>query len=117
MTLLCADDQCINGDKTVAHWLFDEDIYTNMSLFQKPTDRTQRYAHPLFPFYVCSADNPSFLPVRYSAMGLHKLMRLLTLSMAGEGYLSKRGVFLQVEPFQEAQSLLDFAYLFRLYGK
>lgn len=40
--LPCTDDQCIEGGKTISHWLFDGDIYDNMSLLQPPTPRVQR---------------------------------------------------------------------------
>lgn len=56
-------DQALVGDKTLAHWLMDAALYTNM--------RT---------------DDPSPLVAR--GVALHKLIRLLTLSLGGEAYLN-----------------------------
>lgn len=55
-------DQSIVGDKTIAHWLFDSEIYYNMSKLQPNT------------------------PVRFRAIALHKIIRFLSL-MLGDGYL------------------------------
>lgn len=60
-------DQAIVGDKTIAMWLFDSDIYHGMSLEKEETLRVNR------------------------GMALHKMIRLLTLSLAGEGYLNFMG--------------------------
>jgi 1,4-alpha-glucan branching enzyme len=57
-------DQAIVGDKTIAHWLFDGEIYTHMSKLQGP--KTLKGAR---------------------AIGLHKMIRLLTL-MLGDGFLA-----------------------------
>ena len=59
-------DQALVGDKTLAMWLFDEAIYTGMSV---------------------DSDN---LKVD-RGVALHKLIRLLTFSLAGEGYLNFMG--------------------------
>lgn len=47
------------GDKTIAFWLMDKDMYTNMSL-----------------------DRPS--PVVDRGIALHKMIRLITLTLGGK---------------------------------
>ncbi|SHK96557.1 alpha amylase C-terminal domain-containing protein [Hymenobacter psychrotolerans] len=56
-------DQALVGDKTLAHWLFDKAIYENM------------HQH-----------DPS--PIAERGVALHKMIRLLTLSLGGEAYLN-----------------------------
>ncbi len=53
-------DQAIVGDKTLSMWLFDKEIYTNMSLLSEETLRVFR------------------------GVALHKMIRLLTIAIAGE---------------------------------
>lgn len=60
-------DQALVGDKTLLMWLLNEQIYTNMSIFSPATDRTKR------------------------GIRLHKLIRLLTIGLGGEGYLNFEG--------------------------
>jgi len=60
-------DQCLVGDKTIAMWLFDKEIYTSMS-------------------NVCP-----LTPVVDRGVALHKMIRLLTCGLAGEGYLNFMG--------------------------
>lgn len=57
-------DQALVGDKTLAFWLMDKEMYTNMSDL---TDRT---------------------PIIDRGLSLHKIIRLLTHSLGGEGYLN-----------------------------
>ena len=57
-------DQAIVGDKTIAHWLLDKAIYTNMSVLSPRTDIVER------------------------GLALHKMIRLLVHSLGGEGYLN-----------------------------
>lgn len=57
-------DQSIVGDKTISMWLFDSEIYYNMSLLNQP----------------------SFVVDR--GMALHKMIRLITIALGGEGYLN-----------------------------
>eukprot|EP00768_Dysnectes_brevis_P006325 gnl/Dysnectes_brevis/4933_a6865_522.p1 GENE.gnl/Dysnectes_brevis/4933_a6865_522~~gnl/Dysnectes_brevis/4933_a6865_522.p1 ORF type:complete len:693 (-),score=281.40 gnl/Dysnectes_brevis/4933_a6865_522:772-2850(-) len=57
-------DQAIVGDKTLSMWLLDSEIYTGMSIFQEASDRVKR------------------------AIRLHKLIRLTTFGLGGEGYLT-----------------------------
>jgi len=59
-------DQALVGDKTLAFWLMDQHMYWHMS---KDDD------HPAID----------------RGMALHKLIRLLTLSLGGEGYLTFMG--------------------------
>lgn len=61
-------DQALVGDKTIAMWLFDEQIYTNMSV----------------------ESNEETIKV-FRGMALHKLIRLLTMSLSGQGYLNFMG--------------------------
>ncbi|KAI7855891.1 1,4-alpha-glucan-branching enzyme GBE1 [Circinella umbellata] len=60
-------DQALVGDKTIAFWLMDKEMYTNMS---DMTDRT---------------------PIIDRGMALHKLIRLMTHGLGGEGYLNFEG--------------------------
>ena len=57
-------DQALVGDKTLAFWMMDAEMYTNMSSF---TERT---------------------PVIDRGMGLHKMIRALVHGLGGEGYLN-----------------------------
>lgn len=60
-------DQALVGDKTLAFWLMDKEMYTNMS------DLTER------------------TPIIDRGLALHKMIRLLTHSLGGEGYLNFEG--------------------------
>jgi 1,4-alpha-glucan branching enzyme len=60
-------DQAIVGDKTISMWLFDKEIYHNMSVRDHLSIRVDR------------------------GMQLHKMIRLLTLGLGGEGYLNFMG--------------------------
>jgi len=62
-------DQCIVGDKTLAFWLMDAEMYTGMSLFSQP--------------------QASMCVDR--GLSLHKMIRLLVLGLGGEGYLNFMG--------------------------
>eukprot|EP00835_Amoeboradix_gromovi_P003146 NODE_198_length_15297_cov_0.486182.p2 type:complete len:527 gc:universal NODE_198_length_15297_cov_0.486182:9303-7723(-) len=62
-------DQALVGDKTLAFWLMDKEMYTNMSDFTPLT------------------------PVIDRGIQLHKLIRLLTFGLGGDGYLTFEGVF------------------------
>ncbi|KAK0539021.1 alpha-1,4-glucan branching enzyme [Tilletia horrida] len=57
-------DQALVGDKTIAFWLMDKEMYTNMS------DLTER------------------TPVIDRGLALHKMIRFITHALGGEGYLS-----------------------------
>ena len=57
-------DQSLVGDKTLAFWLMDKAMYTDMSVLQ-----------PLSP-------------VVERGIALHKMIRLLTHALGGEGYLN-----------------------------
>lgn len=59
-------DQALVGDKTIMFWLADQEMYWHMS----------------------KADDS---PVIARAMALHKMIRLITSSLAGEGYLNFMG--------------------------
>ena len=60
-------DQAIVGDKTIAQWLFDTEIYTGMSKKQSNSIRIDR------------------------GIALHKMIRLLTQSLGGQAYLNFMG--------------------------
>eukprot|EP01111_Echinosteliopsis_oligospora_P004620 TRINITY_DN1762_c0_g1_i1.p1 TRINITY_DN1762_c0_g1~~TRINITY_DN1762_c0_g1_i1.p1 ORF type:complete len:773 (+),score=216.46 TRINITY_DN1762_c0_g1_i1:112-2319(+) len=60
-------DQALVGDKTTAFWLMDKEMYTHMSVLQEPT------------------------PVIARGIALHKMIRLITFSLGGEGYLTFMG--------------------------
>ncbi|XP_023323233.1 1,4-alpha-glucan-branching enzyme [Eurytemora carolleeae] len=57
-------DQALVGDKTIAFWLMDKDMYTGMGLNEPASDVVQR------------------------GLALHKMIRLVTHGLAGEGYLN-----------------------------
>ena len=59
-------DQAMVGDKTLAFWLMDKEMYENMS----------KFAHSI---------------VVERGIALHKMIRLMTFSLAGEGYLNFMG--------------------------
>ncbi|KAH7372698.1 hypothetical protein KP509_17G017100 [Ceratopteris richardii] len=60
-------DQALVGDKTIAFWLMDKDMYDFMAL-----------------------DGPS-TPVIDRGIALHKMIRLITMGLGGEGYLNFMG--------------------------
>ncbi|KAG6514530.1 1,4-alpha-glucan-branching enzyme 1, chloroplastic/amyloplastic-like [Zingiber officinale] len=60
-------DQALVGDKTLAFWLMDKDMYGFMALDRPSTPRIDR------------------------GIALHKMIRLLTMSLGGEGYLNFMG--------------------------
>ncbi|XP_063219264.1 1,4-alpha-glucan-branching enzyme isoform X2 [Bacillus rossius redtenbacheri] len=57
-------DQALVGDKTIAFWLMDKEMYTHMSLLSEPS------------------------PVIDRGIALHKMIRLITHVLGGEGYLN-----------------------------
>lgn len=60
-------DQALVGDKTIAFWLMDAEMYTNMSTLSPLT------------------------PVVDRGLALHKMIRLLTYGLGGEGWLNFSG--------------------------
>jgi 1,4-alpha-glucan branching enzyme len=60
-------DQALVGDKTIAFWLMDAEMYTGMSSLTETTGTVHR------------------------GVALHKMIRLLTFALAGKGYLSFMG--------------------------
>ncbi|GJE84371.1 glycoside hydrolase family 13 protein [Phanerochaete sordida] len=60
-------DQALVGDKTLAFWLMDKEMYTNMS------------------------DLTEYTPIIARGIALHKMIRLLVHSLGGEGYLNFEG--------------------------
>eukprot|EP00741_Cyanophora_paradoxa_P021974 tig00021432_g21211.t1 len=60
-------DQALVGDKTIAFWLMDKEMYWHMSTTQPLT------------------------PIIDRGMSLHKMIRLLTIALGGEGYLGFMG--------------------------
>ncbi|KPI35907.1 1,4-alpha-glucan-branching enzyme [Cyphellophora attinorum] len=60
-------DQALVGDKTLMFWMADAQMYTNMSTLTELT------------------------PVIERAMSLHKMIRLVTHALGGEGYLNFEG--------------------------
>ena len=60
-------DQALVGDKSIAFWLMDQEMYTNMSMISERTPRIDR------------------------GMALHKMLRLLTFGLGGEGLLTFMG--------------------------
>ncbi|KIJ69977.1 glycoside hydrolase family 13 protein [Hydnomerulius pinastri MD-312] len=60
-------DQALVGDKTLAFWLMDKEMYTHMS------------------------DLTPMTPIIARGIALHKMIRLLVHSLGGEGYLNFEG--------------------------
>ncbi|PKA62389.1 1,4-alpha-glucan-branching enzyme 2-2, chloroplastic/amyloplastic [Apostasia shenzhenica] len=60
-------DQALVGDKTIAFWLMDKDMYDFMALDGPSTPRVDR------------------------GIALHKMIRLITMGIGGEGYLNFMG--------------------------
>jgi len=60
-------DQALVGDKTIAFWLMDAEMYTNMSTLSPLTGVIDR------------------------GLALHKMIRLLTYGLGGEGWLNFMG--------------------------
>lgn len=60
-------DQALVGDKTIAFWLMDAEMYTNMSTLSPLTAVVDR------------------------GLALHKMIRLLTHGLGGEGWLNFMG--------------------------
>ncbi|KAI9735229.1 MAG: alpha-1,4-glucan branching enzyme [Cirrosporium novae-zelandiae] len=60
-------DQALVGDKSLLFWLCDKELYTNMSILTELT------------------------PVIERGLSLHKMIRLITHSLGGEGYLNFEG--------------------------
>ncbi|CAO3592610.1 unnamed protein product [Absidia cylindrospora] len=60
-------DQALVGDKTLAFWMMDKEMYTNMS------------------------DLTELTPVIDRGMALHKMIRLISHGLGGEGYLNFEG--------------------------
>ncbi|KAG0490708.1 hypothetical protein HPP92_007571 [Vanilla planifolia] len=60
-------DQALVGDKTIAFWLMDKDMYDFMALDGPSTPRIDR------------------------GIALHKMIRLITMGLGGEGYLNFMG--------------------------
>ncbi|KAJ2588538.1 alpha-1,4-glucan branching enzyme [Coemansia sp. RSA 1722] len=60
-------DQALVGDKTLAFWLMDKEMYTNMS------------------------DATELTPTIERGMALHKMIRLVTCGLGGEGYMTFEG--------------------------
>ncbi|KAJ4753330.1 hypothetical protein LUZ62_087735 [Rhynchospora pubera] len=60
-------DQALVGDKTIAFWLMDKDMYDFMALDRPSTPRIDR------------------------GIALHKMIRLITMGLGGEGYLNFMG--------------------------
>ncbi|XRM45545.1 alpha-1,4-glucan branching enzyme [Aspergillus tubingensis] len=60
-------DQALVGDKTIMMWLCDKEMYTHMSVLTE------------------------FTPIIERGMALHKMLRLVTHALGGEGYLNFEG--------------------------
>ncbi|ODQ63126.1 glycoside hydrolase [Nadsonia fulvescens var. elongata DSM 6958] len=60
-------DQALVGDKTLAFWLMDKEMYTHMSVLSPPSLVIDR------------------------GISLHKMIRLITHTLGGEGYLNFEG--------------------------
>lgn len=68
-------DQALVGDKTIAFWLMDKEMYTHMS--------------------VLSGENL----IIDRGIALHKMIRLVTIGLGGEAYLNFIGEFIYVSEY------------------
>ena len=68
-------DQALVGDKTLAFWLMDAEMYTHMSTTSPPSIIIDR------------------------GIALHKMIRLITHALGGEGYLNFTGLFCFIRMF------------------
>jgi 1,4-alpha-glucan branching enzyme len=59
------------GDKTLSFWLMDKEMYTHMSMMSDDS------------------------PIINRGLALHKMIRLITHGLGGEGYLNFMGKFYQ----------------------
>lgn len=64
-----SDNHRLVGDKSILMWLCDKELYTHMST--------------LTPF----------TPIIERGLALHKMIRLITHGLGGEGYLNFEGIF------------------------
>ena len=64
-------DQSLVGDKTISFWLMDKEMYTHMSTLSGPSLIIDR------------------------GIALHKMIRFITHTLGGEGYLNFMGSSLQ----------------------
>ncbi len=62
--------QALVGDKTIAFWLMDKEMYTHMSTLSSPSGVIDR------------------------GIALHKMIRFITHTLGGEGYLNFIGEFI-----------------------
>jgi len=62
-------DQALVGDKTLAFWLMDKQMYTHMSILSPQSIVVDR------------------------GLALHKMTRLITHALGGEGYLNFMGEY------------------------
>lgn len=79
-------DQALVGDKTIAFWLMDKDMYDFMALDRPSTPRIDR------------------------GIALHKMIRLITMGLGGEGYLN----FMGNEFGHPGICFIAFSFLFSL---
>jgi len=63
-------DQALVGDKTLAFWLMDKYMYSHMAIWNEPSLVIDR------------------------GLALHKMIRLITHSLGGEGYLNFIGTII-----------------------
>lgn len=63
-------DQALVGDKTIAFWLMDKEMYSHMSIMSPPSSIISR------------------------GIALHNMIRLLTYGLGGEAYLNFMGKIL-----------------------
>lgn len=66
-------DQALVGDKTLAFWLMDKEMYTSMSDLSPPNLIIDR------------------------GIALHKMIRLFTIGLGGEGYLTFMGKLIRMQ--------------------
>ena len=78
-------DQALVGDKTIAFWLMDKEMYTHMSELSPPSLIIDR------------------------GLALHRMIRLITLGLGGEGYLTfmgKRNIKVNCYTFRRSNSVI-----------
>lgn len=76
--------QALVGDKSLAFWLMDKEMYSNMSSMVPMT------------------------PIIDRGMQLHKMIRLLTHGLGGEGYLNFMGESSQERAQERSNAAIQF---------
>lgn len=78
-------DQALVGDKTIAFWLMDKEMYDYMSVL---TPLTGELFFKVIVFVSCSNNYFKLIGIIDRGIALHKMIRLITHGLGGEAYLN-----------------------------